>query len=254
MSGLSRACLRLAATAALRGATMAGPAIFDSRMDMVDGLTPDEAKPVIAVYTETDSGNALSHQNGGPPFVPHVDLVLEMTMQVGEYDDATKMMNMGAPATDSELEASLDMLETQAEAALFFSCAPLSLLFQRVAKLVRSKESARFVESKGAARLAVRLITYTIEIDDNGIPQESGLTGFDTLPQPFRDIATAWPEGLKEKHVAAVMARSLAAPHLWPTFKGMTVNAPPSPPPVDPPPAPQPGDPFKPNFVIDFPE
>src|ERR1700676_3299674 len=123
MSAISRTCLRLAATAALRDVTIVGGNVFDSRISAVN-LTDDlPTAGAIAVYAEQDDGDALSENNGGPPFVQLVDLTLEIAMQtIGPVQPDGKYVVL-TPVTDDELEATLDVIETQAELALFRSYA-----------------------------------------------------------------------------------------------------------------------------------
>lgn len=214
MSAVSRACLRLAATAALRNATIAGGNVFDSRIEAVNLSfvpNPNSAEPstaaAIAVYTEQDEGEALSKQNGGPPFVSMVDLILEITMQSIGPVNADGSYTVKTPTTDDELEATLDVIETQAEDALFRSYAKNSVLFRIVAKRPDKKISLRFTDPKEGQKLAVRYVTYTIEIDDREVPVLDGTrTGFDRLPYPFSSIAPQWPAGPEQEKATVIAA------------------------------------------------
>ena len=214
---LARACLRLSAVAALRGQTLAGAAVFDSRIGAVDGLRPQERRPVIAVYTEDQSGEALSSQNGGPPFKPLVELVFELTMVEAQFDEATQIENIACPTTDNELEASLDTLEQQIVTTLFENMTlPLSVLFRKIAVRAHHYQSLRFREEQKGIRLAYRYIIIKIEVFDEPIlvAYDGKLTGLDLLPRPFREIAKAWPDDLPEKAVALAMAQAFAQPTL----------------------------------------
>ena len=220
MSAVSRACLRLAATAALRDITIAGGNVFDSRIEAVNLSDDQPIAGAIAVYTEQDEGEALSKQNGGPPFVSMVDLILEITMQSIGPVKADGSYTVITPVTDDELEATLDVIETQAEDALFRSYAVNSVLFRMSAKRPDKKISLRFTDPKEGQKLAVRYVTYTIEIDDREVPVLDGTrTGFDTLPYPFSAIAPQWADG-PEKEKATVIAALLAGT-TPPAFKGV---------------------------------
>ena len=226
MSALSRACLRLAACAALRNATPAQDRVFDSRIGSVDGFVPDQALPVIAVYTEEDEGDALSAQNGGPPFRQCVSLILELTMIEAAYDDAGKITDITAPATDGELEAALDTLEALARIALTESYAPNSVLFRIIAKRAEHSMSIRFTEPKTSTRLAIRYVTYKYEVDDVPLLNfDASLTGLDRLPEPFRTIAKAWADDAPEKDIAKAIADQLTQPTV-PLLKKIRLNPP----------------------------
>jgi hypothetical protein len=219
MSAVSRACLRLAATAALRDVTIAGGSVFDSRIEAINLSDDQPIAGAIAVYTEQDEGEALDKGNGGPPFVSMVDLILEITMQsrVVQADGTYVVIR---PVTDDELEATLDLIETQAEDSLFRSYAKNSVLFRLAAKRPDKKLSLRFTDPKEGQKLAVRYVTYTIEIDDREVPVLDGTrTGFDTLPYPFSAIAPQWPPG-PEQEKATVIAALLAG-ITPPAFKGV---------------------------------
>jgi hypothetical protein len=201
-------CLRLAACAALRGATLAGDKnVFDSRIGAID-WNGDEGEDAVAaaitVYTEEDSGDALG-VNGGPPFKPEIELCLEIAMCVKHVEGEEILV--AHPTTDDELEMSIDLIEAQAELALFRSNAPLGVLFRKVAKKPLHKQSIRFVDAKGGEKAAARYVTFKIEIDDNEVPiYDASLTDLDRLPEPFRTIAKAWPAGVEKDRATAIAA------------------------------------------------
>ncbi len=223
MSALARTCLRLAACAALRNATLAGENVFDSRIEAVN-LAKQAVAGAIAVYTEQEDGEALDSMNG-PPFRPTVDLVLEISMQVKGPVAPDGSYSIGTPITDDELEASIDLIEAQAESALFRAYATNSVLFRQVARFSRRKNSIRFTDPQGGAKLATRYVTFGIEIADEDAPVEYAptLTGFDRLPPTFAKIARAWPMGSVESEKALQIAAALAgtAP---PAFRGVTAT------------------------------
>lgn len=220
MSAVSRACLRLAATAALRDVTIVGGNVFDSRIEAVNLTDEQPIAGAIAVYTEQDEGDALSEQNGGPPFVSAVDLILEITMQSIGPVRADGTYTVVTPVTDDELEATLDVIETQAEDSLFRSYAVNSVLFRIAAKRPKHKISLRFTDPKEGQKLAVRYVTYTIEIDDREVPVTDGtLTGFGALPYPFSAIAPQWPAGPEQEKAIGIAA--LLAGTTPPAFRGV---------------------------------
>jgi hypothetical protein len=227
VSALGRCFLRLAAAAALRDATIVGGNVFDSRIEAVNLSEEQPIAGAIAVYAEQDSGDALWRQNGGPPFRPEVELVLEITMQARVVQDDGSYV-VGTPATDDELEATLDVIETQSEIALFRSYAANSALFRRIAKRVVQKTSIRFVDPQAGDKLAVRYVTYKIEIDDPEIPIfDAVLTGLARLPEPFRSVAEGWPSGPEKEKATAFSALLTAAPP--PAFEQVQATVPPPP-------------------------
>ena len=218
--GLARACLRLSAVAALRDVTLAEGRVFDSRIGAIDALKPDERKPVVAVYTEDESGEPLSSQNGGPPFKPIVELVLEISMvEAGETDGQYELV---MPATDAELEVSLDVLEGQIKVALFEDmAAPLSVSFRRAFLRAHHYQSLRFREEAKGTRFAYRYVIVRLELDDRPVltRYDATLEGLARLPQPFQAIAEAWPDDLPEKAVALAIAGAFPQPALVPGLR-----------------------------------
>lgn len=212
---LARACLRLAAVAALRDQTFAGPRVFDSRIGPLDTLAPEGVGAVITVWTEQDDGPALSSQNGGTPFRPTVDLVIELQMVIaGTSEGGT--FSIGNPETDRELEASLDTLEARVVEVLLDDVSIANAeLFRRAFIRANSRSSVRFVEPTDGTRLAVRYLTIKFEVPDNPRTDYVGTeTGLDRLPEPFRTVAKGWADGTPEKAVATAIAAQLGQPTL----------------------------------------
>jgi hypothetical protein len=209
MSAIARTGLRLSAVAALRGVTICGDNIFDSRIEAVNFRDELPVAGSIAVYTEQDSGDALSQSQGGPPFRQMVELILEIAMQTREIRNDGSFA-VRTPAADDELEATLDLIETQAELALFYSMADYSVLYRTISKRALEKTAIRFTDPQAGTKMALRYVTYKTEIDDGLIPvYDSSLTGLSKLPEPFASVAALWADGLPEKEKALALANAL---------------------------------------------
>lgn len=203
---LARLALRLATIEALRPTaavtagtgfpTIAGKQVLDSELDPIGDLTPDQAQPVIAVYTEHDDGMA-GQKRGGPPFLSTIDLVFEISVvvKVASGSDPT-IFSVGNPETDPELEASLDFLEAQIKFTLLYS--PVGQIWQTVAhNRVQVPRSVPHRTSEEGVRLAKRTMTWKVEVVD-GCFDPAPLTkptGFDIFPEPLRSLAQALPAG-----------------------------------------------------------
>jgi hypothetical protein len=121
---------------------------------------------------------------------------------------------------------SIDLIEAQAELALFRSNAPVGGLFRKVAKTPLHKQSIRFVDAKGGEKAAARYVIFKIQIDDNETPiYNASLTGLDRLPEPFRTIAINWPDGSVEKDKAIAVAAALGGT-TPPALEGIDVTTP----------------------------
>jgi len=220
---LSRTALRLATLEALRPTasiatdgpwpTLAGAAVFDSRVDPIDDMAPAERQPVVCVYTEHDEGSS-SQRAGGPPFRQIVDLVLELSVVVRVDDGADPATyDAGIPETDAELEASLDLLEAQIKFALLYG--PAGALWRKVTgRKVTDPRSVPHRTSEEAVRLARRTVTWKCQVLDDCFEAAppADPVGLDRLPQPLRGVlaelaATAYGRkiGLGLAAVAPVM-------------------------------------------------
>lgn len=214
---LARTALRLATLAALKGDESARPTlaegrVYDSRIsDFAPETSLDDAKPTIIVLTDSDEGEALSRQNGGPPFIRLIDVVLELGIiqTIKDGDDFI----VGYPDTDARHEASLDALEYQIMRRLGYDPAPLSVLWRSFVR-PRKHDCHRQVLDDSGVKLACRILTLTCEVsDDQDQVFNSGdviPTGIDALPDPLRRVAAAMPAGSSGADVCAKIAVALS--------------------------------------------
>lgn len=160
---MNRLLARLAAVSALNNfmeepwPTLAGPNIFDSKIEPVDDGYFDRAFPTCVVYTDYDK----DHWNKGARI--HRDRFLTITLELlvvtaekVEGDSATYQLD--CPVTDSEIETSLDLFETQ----LFRALSAGNEASDCLAYLCPTYEaviSRRGASAEGGLRLAARQIT-----------------------------------------------------------------------------------------------
>lgn len=200
---LSRTALRLCVAALLKGSAASRPTIAENRVydSRISDLAPEtveaDAKPTIIVLTDGDEGEALSKQNGGPPFRRNVDLVLELAMvQAVRGGDASEWV-VGYPDTDARHEASLDFIEFQILQELSSSLSPLAIAFRKFARIVK-EESHRQVLDDSGVKLACRIVTLTCDVAEGQMPifnSSSVPVGAAALPEPLRSVAALLPEG-----------------------------------------------------------
>jgi hypothetical protein len=196
---LARTALRLATVEALRPSaalpdgpwpTLAGAHVMDSALDPVDDLDPARRQAVISIYTEQDDADS-GQSAGGPPFRRAVELVLEISMvALGETGEPAGGYAPLVPVTDAELEASLDLVETQIMAALLGL--PSGRLWRRLTgKQIFSKRSVPFRTGEERIPLAQRTLTLRVRVPDDCLdPTPTGNeTGLDRLPHPLREVA-----------------------------------------------------------------
>jgi hypothetical protein len=160
---LARTALRLITVAALAGKTIAQERVDDSRLaDMSPESIPEDGLPVIMVIADDDDGDALSDQNGGPPFDRLVDLNLELAMAarvqyVDTENPANSVYQVEAPDTDARLEASLDFLEFQTIRELAYGLTPYAVQFRKLARIVH--RACHRAATDDGVKIASRLLT-----------------------------------------------------------------------------------------------
>lgn len=173
---LNRMALRTAAVLALTNyyqapwPTMAKGRVFDSRIDPITGAQADELVPTISIYTDDDTGDDLSSNNGGPPFRRMVNLTMWLTLGMIGEDSTAENPTIAFPQTDAQLEASLDLFEHQTRFAFAnFGNQWTKLLLGFWTRMTMWKSDRLAAEAN--VRLAARQITATIEIKDDDWPQ-----------------------------------------------------------------------------------
>jgi hypothetical protein len=179
--------------------TLAEARVFDTRIDPIEDLKPEQHKAVIAVYTEAEIGYS-GQKRGGPPFRREVDLIFEISQIVSAPSDADPNVYIaGVPWTDRELEAELDLIETQIYYALMFAPGPTVKLGSIRAtiwraltgSMVTDPRSAPHRSSEEGGRIAMRTVTWKVQVPDDDFEQRIGPPPadpeiIDRLPDPLR--------------------------------------------------------------------
>lgn len=227
----ARIALRLLVVQAITGSagarqTVAEGRVYDSRLSPEQpDVFGEDARPTVIVFTDNDSGDALSDQNGGPPFKRNIDLVFDLGMvarEKAEGDEAGYLI--GYPDTDARLEASLDVLQAQILRHLSKSSDPLAVLFQRFIR-VWSQTSFRQVEDETGIKLARRIWTLTCEVPDDDFSDiEEGATGLNRLPDPLRTVAQLLPAGSAGADTCAAIAAAFPPLDVPVAFHGLDMT------------------------------
>jgi hypothetical protein len=219
----SRLALRLAAVEALCPAaalpagpfpTVAGPRVYDSRIDLIQANESPEAlaaalaaienKPLVSVYTEeqrTEPYGTVKYSASENV----VTLVIEAMIAASGVTEVTlpdgttqEVGTIEAPVTSREHEALLDVLEGQVRFLLSARRnempAPSAELYRKVAMEVRSIESQPLRAADRTLRLAARTIKFEVKIPGESWPSPTA-TGLDRFPEPLAMVAKALPAG-----------------------------------------------------------
>lgn len=229
---LSRLALRLAGIEALRPhalhgepspswPTLAERYVFDSEIGPLDDLKPELARPVAVIYTGDDRGESKGNRSG-PPFEHFVDLEIQISMVMKETEENSTAYSVGFPFTSPEMEASLDLFESQIKFALFV--APSGEIFRQLTGLmVESYESEVLRYGEEKLPLAARILKMRVRLPDDCFdPHATGNeTGVARLPQPLRGVIEALGG---DDFVEAIKANLGAASPIAPALQSLGVN------------------------------
>ncbi len=169
---LNRLVLRTAIVTALNNfgigpyPTLAGPHIYDSKIEPVDSVDRDVAYPMCVVYTDYDR-NSVAH---AATLTGERTLTVTFELLIGilTKDEETPNYTMNLPVTDSELEASLDIFEFQIFEALRADNAAANV-FRTICYGPQQITSRRGATTEGGTKIAARQITY----ETNTLPESS---------------------------------------------------------------------------------
>lgn len=186
--------------------TLAGKYVYDSRIDPINDLAVNERRPILVVFTEEDNRDP-GQKRGGPPYKSIVDLCLELSIaariDTGNPDD----YEAGIPQTDPELEASLDLLESQALFVLHYG--PTGALWRKLTgRKVTDINSLPHRTSEEGVRLAERTVRLKMHIPDECFEAAppAALTGLDRLPEPLKSIIAALADTAYGKTIGTGLA------------------------------------------------
>jgi hypothetical protein len=202
-----RPILRMCAVAALRERTLAEGRVFDSdNTPLAEALIrkPEEAKPYITVYTDEDTRPGVSGRD-----IYAAERNLSLVLEIGAAS-AVVTGKLGVmlqiPATDAGLELSVDIVESQALAALVGD--PESRwgeLFRRMVLRIERVQGQRGGSAEHGSRWAARQIILICDVIADappGVPQPA-------VVRDFLAAARAAPSELGLAGAAEIIERAL---------------------------------------------
>lgn len=238
---LALTALRLQAIAALNShpviRSLVGGRVYDSRISEFDYREP---VPVITLTTEELSGEAWDEGNGGAPFNDACNLVLEVAMNIivdQELADGIPPEPMiGAPATDAEMEAKLNLIAWAAENMLTLGRATPEtpstpegqLLLKAVTRRCTKRTMSRFASDETGEKLAIQMLTFEVQLkgEERDNPLDPPTGEFATLPDPLRTVCESLPEWSSGAVTCRMLAAALTLPQQH-RFNVGTMEAPP---------------------------
>lgn len=134
--------------------TLAGGHIFDSKIEPVEDIKSDIMFPCVVVYTDYDKDH---WSKTGKAHEPRV-LSLTVELLVVQAELKNDIYKLDCPMTDSEIETTLDILESQVFKALSAGTVA-SDAFNYICQSSVNTVSRRGASVEGGLRLAARQIT-----------------------------------------------------------------------------------------------
>ncbi len=162
---LNRLVLRLAAVSAISNfqeepyPTLAGPHIFDSRIEPIENTTGNVAYPLCVIYTDYDKDAPTNGATASRDRI--VTLTFELLCAVITKEDDLNF-RVEYPVTDSELELSLDIFEAQIFRALQADNLAAET-FRYLVYAYHNTISRRGATVEGGQKLAARQVTLEVK-------------------------------------------------------------------------------------------
>lgn len=172
---LYRLITRLAVVSALNNylqapwPTLAGPNIFDSKIEPVEDIQADRVFPCCVVYTDYDKDpfNKGAKVHANRMMTVTLELLIVQARQEspgndGQGNPLPAVYRLDCPYTDSEIETSLDMFEVQIFRALTKGT-EASDAFNYICPSYENVISRRGASIEGGVRLAARQLTMEMK-------------------------------------------------------------------------------------------
>lgn len=203
---LARLATRLCLVELLREAnTLAGDAVFDSKLDPIDQLAVDTRLPVLIVVTDTDTRNVdhkdLLRSSGT------VEIIVEAAVAtVVELPDGGGL-GLEVQDTDGMIEVTLDLLSYQVEAAMSGGKTAWAELYRTfINTYVPPRISRRGSDTTKGARWAARQTVFSADVIADPISGEELAAG-----SPWLRLVAM----LAAHEDPGLQALALALPQLW---------------------------------------
>ena len=178
---LSRLMLRGALVRALTNdfkepyPTIAGPAVWDTKMDPVEVNTGESMLPIVVIYTDADQ-HMLLDRGEGRVFREH-QVTCYIEIALGTFPEAPEGQKISYVETDAELEAMLDLFEYQVWYQIQNQWLPSTGPLHGLVKRIEGWESAPARQVDQNSRLSMRQITLDVVLKPDCLPQALLLPG-----------------------------------------------------------------------------
>lgn len=155
-----RLATRLVVVLALRGRTLAGPAVADSEITPFDEKAAEAVSPFVSVYTDDQARNARDIDPARPADRLTITIEIGLNAQV---KDETGEEIAGLPMTDAGMELILDAIERQILMVLADDENPWSAIWKRLFRGDPEIKSTRGASAADGVRFAGRQLKINVE-------------------------------------------------------------------------------------------
>lgn len=176
---LTRLAMRLAASRALSGRTLAGSRVFDSAVDPIDHTIAETRQPMLVVTTDEHEVEITGRALGSG--MNRCELVIEMAIaarvEVPATDGQGGQITMAIPHTDEGMELTLDMMEHQVLSVLNRDDNVWSRVWMKLVPRVTRRLSRRGASAENGIRFAARQLVLACDLVDEPVPGSSTAAG-----------------------------------------------------------------------------
>lgn len=161
---LTALAIRLATIRALKGRTYAEERVFDSKIGPVELVAQGEARPVIIVTTDDDAVDITGRDMRAGEH--RLELIIEVAVTervTVEISEGATTEEVGIPATDAGLEATLAIIGWQISKALAADGGEWGDLWRTLVVKVHSIASRRGADDANGVRYAARQYIYSVD-------------------------------------------------------------------------------------------
>lgn len=195
-----RQLLQIAMVEACRGRTIALDAVFDSRMDTLDGLLDGDRRPVLIFSIEESESRRVDQTDGFLGRSPRFTVMVQAAVATGQAieDDEGTVVLQAIGETDSALESRLNILDWQWRAAITRPGNAWGQLFRNLMTEIGQIKDQRATDPETGTKHAARFTQFELEAMPDPVPGdplpeliEQGLSLLEADPA-YAPLAETW--------------------------------------------------------------
>ena len=195
-----RQLLQIAMVEACRGKTIALDAVFDSRMDTLDGLMDGESRPVLVFSVEESESRRMDQIDGlcgrSTRFTVMVQAAVASGREIRDRNNTVVLQAVGE--TDAAFEAQLNILDWQWRAALTRPGNAWADMFRSLMTSIGQIKDQRATDPETGTKHAARFTQFDLDVMPDPIPGdpipeviEEGLALLET-DTDYAVLASSW--------------------------------------------------------------